>query len=152
VMAIDYNVKVKDITNITKGNWLKWAREIQFVFMEAGLWGYLDRSIEAPSKTKKLGEWSAYNMRIIGTLGRIVDDSLSQELEMDMTAANAWTLLKKWTHQDRMIAKMNAMCTALKTKFSLSKPMNTTISEIRDLTEIFDNNCEATLKVTPKML
>jgi hypothetical protein len=58
-MAIDYNVKVKDIAKLTEGNWLKWAREIQFAFMEAGLWGYLDGSIEAPSETKKLGEWSA---------------------------------------------------------------------------------------------
>jgi hypothetical protein len=102
-------------------------------FMEVGLSGYLDGSLEEPSESKKIVEWKQYNSRIIGTLGRIVDNSLAQELSADMTAANAWLLLKKRTWQDSMVAKLNAMRAAITTKFSPTKPENATIGEIRDL-------------------
>jgi hypothetical protein len=107
---------------------------VQFSFAEGGYLGYLDGTTEAPDADgKKLMEWKEYNRRIIGTLGQIIDDLLAQELEMDMTAADAWRLLKKRTHQDGMVAKLNAMQTAIKTKFSPSKSMTVTIAEIRDL-------------------
>jgi hypothetical protein len=88
-MGVDYNVKVKDIAKLCKGNWAKWSRDIRFSFMEAGLAGYLDRAIEELMETKKLTEWRQYNSHIIGTLGRVVDNSLAQELMSKMTAAEA---------------------------------------------------------------
>jgi hypothetical protein len=132
-MGFDYNVKVKDIVKLSKGNWAKWARDVSFSFMEAGLSGYLDRSLEEPTEAKKLNEWKQYNLRIIGTLGRIIDNSLAQELTADMTALDAWNLLKKRTQQVGMVAKLNAMRTAITTKFSPSKSTNATIGDICDL-------------------
>jgi hypothetical protein len=67
-----------------------------------------------------------------------VDDSLAQELAPDMSALDAWKLLKKRTQQDGMVAKLNAMRAAITTKFSSSKATNATIGDIRDLiTAIF---------------
>jgi hypothetical protein len=87
MVAFNYNVKVKDVTKLTEGNWAKWSREVQFSFAEGGYLGYLDGTTEAPDADgKKLMEWKEYNRRIIGTLGRIIDDSLAQEIEVDMTA------------------------------------------------------------------
>jgi hypothetical protein len=106
-MGLEYNVKVKDIAKLSKGNWSKWARDVGFSFMEAGLSGYLNRSIKEPSETKKVIEWRQYNSCIITTLGHIVNDSLSQELTPIMTVMEAWMLLKKPTRQDGMVAKLN---------------------------------------------
>jgi hypothetical protein len=118
---------------LTEGNWAKWSRDVSFSFMEAGLSGYLNGSIEEPSETKKLGEWKQYDSCIIGTLGRIADDSLTQELSAEMSTAEAWLLLKKRMRQDSMVAKLNAMRAAITMKFSSSKPMNVTIGEICNL-------------------
>src|SRR5882672_3702147 len=98
-MGLDYDIKVRGIDKITEGNWAKWGRDVTFAFMEAGLVGYLDGSIKAPSDTKENNEWLQYNSRIISTLGRIVDDSLAQELTPAMLAADAWAILKKRTSQ-----------------------------------------------------
>jgi hypothetical protein len=100
MVAFEYNIKIKDIAKLTEGTWAKWSRDIQFSFAEAGLLGYLDSTIEAPKADgKKLVDWKEYNCRIIGRLGRIVD-ALAQELEMDMTAVDAWKLLERRTHQE----------------------------------------------------
>jgi hypothetical protein len=61
-MGLDYNIKVKDNEKLTEGNWAKWARDVGFSFMEAGLSRYLDGSIEEPGKSKKLTEWRQYNL------------------------------------------------------------------------------------------
>jgi hypothetical protein len=108
-MGLDYNVKFKDIEKLTEGNWVKWVRDVRFSFMEAGLSGYINGSIEEPSESKKLVEWKQYNLCIIGTLGRIVNNSLAQELSADMSAVQTWLLLKKRTCQDGIVAKMNTM-------------------------------------------
>jgi hypothetical protein len=60
-------------------------------------------------------------------LGRIIDNSLAQELSTDMSAAQAWLLLKKRTRQDGMVVKLNAMRAAITMNFSSSKPTNATI-------------------------
>jgi hypothetical protein len=131
-MGVDYNMKVKDIAKLCERNWAKWSRDIGFSFMEAGLAGYLDGTIEELTETKKLAKWKQYNSRIIGTLGRVVDDSLAQELTSEMTAAEAWLLLKRRTQQDGMVAKLNAMRVAITMKFSSSKLTNTIISDKRN--------------------
>jgi len=103
--------------------------------MEAGLVGYLDGSIMAPSVNadlKEKNEWLQYNSCIIGTLGYIVDDSLAQELTPTMLASEAWAIVKKRTSQSGIIAKLNSMQAAITTKFSKAKEMNTTIGELCD--------------------
>jgi hypothetical protein len=132
-MGLEYNVKVKDIVRLSEGNWSKWARDIGFLFMEAGLSGYLDGSIEEPTEAKKAAEWRQYKSCIIGPLDHIINDSLAQELTPIMTAFQAWSLLKKQTQQDRMVVKLNVMRAAITTKFSMSKPTNAMIGDLQDL-------------------
>ena len=78
-------------------------------------------------------QWKAINSCIIGTLGRHVTPSLSQELEEDMSATEAWLLLKKRTQQDGIFAKLNAMHVALCTKFSHNTLTIDTLSKLKNL-------------------
>jgi hypothetical protein len=39
MMGLEYKVKVKGIVKLSEGNWPKWARDVGFSFMEAGLSG-----------------------------------------------------------------------------------------------------------------
>ena len=97
---------------LTEGNWEKWGWDVTFTLMEAGLVGYLDGSIKAPSinaNSKEKNEWLHYNSCIIGTLGHIVNDSLAQELTPMIRAEDAWAILKKRTTQSGIIAKLNSM-------------------------------------------
>ena len=74
------------------------------------------------------------NSRIIGTLAKHVSPALKQELEEDMLAADAWRMLKSRMHQEGIFAKLNAMHTALRTKFSFSTPTLDTLAELKKLT------------------
>ena len=144
-MTVYYDVKIRGIDKLVEGSWAKWKRDVTFAFLEAGLVGYLDGSLKAPTDPKDNPDWLAYNSRIIGTLGRLVDDSLAQELLPDMLAADAWVLLKRRTSQGGIIAKLNAMRAAITTKFSKAKETNITISELRDhLTSIFETGVAPT--------
>ena len=53
---------------------------------------------------------------------------LAQLLKMNMSAAEAWNLLKMKTQADGIMAKLNAMQTVIHTHFSYSTPTSTTIS------------------------
>jgi len=134
-MGIEYNVKIKDIEPLTEGRWAAWSREIKFSFLEAGLAQYLDGSNapDASDSKVKQNEWKLINSRIIGTLGRNVAPSLAQELDENMTAAEAWLLLKKRTQQDGIFAKLNAMHCALRIKFTHGTPMIDTLGELNNL-------------------
>src|SRR6266481_2752827 len=44
VVGLKYNVKVKDIELLSKGQWAAWSHEVRFSFLEAGLVQYLDGS------------------------------------------------------------------------------------------------------------
>lgn len=105
-MAIKYSVNVKDIPKLTDGQWSKWAREVRSTFREAGLLDYIDGSLEEPTDARKMAEWPIYNSRIIGTLGRSVDDTLVQQIEPLPTARQAWLLLEKRTNQGGIRAKL----------------------------------------------
>ena len=107
-MTIHNDIKIQGIDKLVEGSWAKWKRDVTFAFLEAGLVGYLDGSLKAPMDPKDNPGWLAYNARIIGTLGCLVDDSLAQELLPDMLAADAWVLLKQRTSQGGIIAKLNA--------------------------------------------
>ena len=50
-----------------------------------------------------------------------------------MLAADAWRMLKSRTHQEGIFTKLNAMHTALHTKFSFSTPTLDTLAEIKNL-------------------
>ena len=111
-MGIDYDIKVQGIDKLTEGNWEKRGQDITFAFMEAGLVGYLDGSIMAPSINADLkgkNEWLQYNSCITSTLGCMVNDSLAQELTSMMLVADAWAILKKRTIQSGIISKLNSM-------------------------------------------
>ena len=108
---------------------------MKFSFLEASLTQYLDGS-NAPLESDKASthaQWKAINSCIIGMLGRHVTPSLAQELEEDMSAAEAWLLLKKRTQQDSIFAKLNAMHVALHTKVSHNTPTIDTLSELKIL-------------------
>jgi len=47
-------------------------------------------------------------LHIIGTLGRNVVPALAKELDEDISATEAWQLLKKRTQQDSIFAKLNS--------------------------------------------
>ena len=87
-MAITYDVKIRGIDKLVEGNWAKWAWDVTFTFLEAGLVSYLDSSCKAPDDLKEKAEWLQYNSHIIGTLGRIIDDTFAQELSPSMLAVD----------------------------------------------------------------
>jgi len=65
--------------------------------------------------------------------------TLAQELSVEMSTVQAWLLLKKRTHQDGMVAKLNVMRATITTRFSSAKPTNSTIGEICNfLASIFE--------------
>ena len=96
-MAITYDVKIHGIDKLVEGNWAKWAWDVIFAFLEAGLVGYLDSLCKAPNDMKEKAEWLQYNSHIIETLGCIIDNTFAQELAPNMLAVDVWALLKKWT-------------------------------------------------------
>ena len=111
MVGIEYNVCIKDVEPLIKGHWNVWSRDVCFCFLEAGLIHFLDGT-HAPTEAdprKKHDKWAAINSRIIGTLRRIVSPGLKQQLTEDMTAADAWLLLKKRTQQDGIFVKLNSM-------------------------------------------
>src|SRR5882724_9351566 len=92
MVTIEYNMKIRDMEPLVEGHWTTWSREMKFSFLEASLAQYLDGS-NAPLKSDKVSthaQWKAINSHIIGRLGRPVTPSLAQELEEDMSAAQAW--------------------------------------------------------------
>src|SRR5882724_9735090 len=141
MVTIDYNVKIRDIEPLVEGHWTTWSCEMKFSFLEAGLAQYLNGS-NAPVESDKVSvhaQWKAINLHIIGMLGRHITPSLAQELEEDMSAVEAWLLLKKRTQQDGIFAKLNAMHVALHTKFSHNMPTIDTLSELKNLlTSIYE--------------
>src|SRR5882724_6184572 len=80
-------------------------------------------------------QWKSINSHIIGMLGRHVTPSLAQELDEDISTAEAWLLLKKRTQQDGIFAKLNAMHVSLCTKFSHNTLTIDTLSELKNLLE-----------------
>src|SRR5882672_8531225 len=135
MVGVEYNVKIRDLEPLTEGHWAVWSREVKFSFLEAGTAHNLDESY-APTEgdTKKThSDWKAINSCIIGTLGRHVAPALAQELDKDMSAAEAWKLLKKRTQQDGIFAKLNAMHNALRTKFSFGTPTIDTLGKLKNL-------------------
>src|SRR6266481_4906809 len=92
---VEYNVKIKDVEPLTEGRWAEWSWDIEFAFLEAGMADYLDGSNEpADTDSKKVhAEWKSINSRIIGTLGKHVSRPLAQDLQADMPAAIAWSML-----------------------------------------------------------
>ena len=144
-MAIEYTVNIKDILKLTEGHWPKWAREVRSAFREAGLLGYIDGTLDEPTDARKLAEWNSYNSRIIGTLGRIVDDALMQDIEALLNARQAWLLLERRTNQGGIGAKLNAIRNALTMKFSFTTPTTSTIATIKDLlSTIYENGVAPT--------
>src|SRR6266481_9526742 len=135
MVAVEYNVCIKEVEPLAEGRWADWSHTMMFSFMQAGLVDYLDGENEPPesSTQKQKQEWLAINSRIIGTFGLHIMKPLAQLLRMDMTAAEAWTLLKKKTQADGIMAKLNAMQAAICARFTYSIPTSTTISEIQDL-------------------
>ena len=134
MVTTEYSMKIRDIEPLVEGNWTTWSREMKFSFLEAGLTQYLDSS-NAPVKSDKTSmhaQWKAINSCIIGTLGRHVTPALGQELEEDMSAPEAWLLLKKRTQQG-IFAKLNAMHISLHTKFSHNMPTIDTLSKLKNL-------------------
>jgi len=135
MVTTNYNVKIRDIEPLVEQCWTTWSCEMKFSFLEASLTQYLDGS-NAPLKSDKASmhsQWKAINLQIFGMLGRHVTPSLAQELEEDMSAAEAWLLLKKRTQQDSIFAKLNAMHVSLCTKFSHNMPTIDTLSELKNL-------------------
>jgi hypothetical protein len=45
-MVLEYHVRVKDLEKLSEGSWLKWSWEMEFSFLEAGLMGYINGSID----------------------------------------------------------------------------------------------------------
>ncbi len=115
MVAVEYNVHIKEVEPLAEGHWADWSRTMMFSFMQAGLADYLDGENGPPesSTQKQKQEWLAINSRIIGTFGLHTTKHLAQLLQMDMTAAEAWTLLKKKTQADGIMAKLNAMQAAI---------------------------------------
>ena len=137
---MDYNVNIIDIPKLVDGQWAKWAREVRSAFREAGMLGYITGSLKQPTDAREFADWQIYNSRIIGTLGRIIDDALVQEIETLETAREAWLLLEKRMNPGGIGAKLNAIRNALMTKFSTSTPTTSTIAEIKDLlSTIYEN-------------
>jgi len=96
-MAVKYNICIKDIDLLVEGQWDVWSCDVQFCFLEAGLVHYLDGTgapVEADPR-KKHDEWATINSCIIGTLGQNVFPTLKQQLTEDMSAMDAWKLLRK---------------------------------------------------------
>ena len=135
MVTTEYNVKIRDIEPLVEGCWTTWSCEMKFSFLEASLTQYLDGS-NAPLKSDKVSmhsQWKAINLCIIGMLGRHITPSLHKELKEEMSAMEAWLLLKKRTQQDGIFTKLNAMHVALRTKFSHSMPTIDTLSELKNL-------------------
>ena len=71
MVAVEYNIRIKDIDPLVEGQWDVWSRDVRFCFLEAGLVHYLDGTgapVEADPR-KKHDEWATINSCIIGTLG-----------------------------------------------------------------------------------
>ena len=135
MVTVDYNVKMRDIEPLVEGHWPALSREMKFSFLEAGITHYLDGS-NAPNEYDKKSvqtEWKIINSHIIGTLGRHIAPALAEELREDMSATEAWSLLKKRTQQDGIFANLNAMHVTIPIKFSHNTLTIDTLSELKNL-------------------
>jgi transposase InsO family protein len=142
---LDYNVRIKDVEKLKEGAWLQWSKDMEFAFMEAGFMGFIDGSVGEPTETKKLAEWQQINSRIVGTLGKHVDNTLRRLLTPTMTAKDAWDALKREAHQAGMITKISAITSAMNTKFSDPRNTARTISEIEDfISDIYEGGTAPT--------
>jgi len=88
-------------------NWLSWRRLIHIAAMAKGAFGYLDSSITCPStppatipspaetswnsNTPSLNEWKACNTWILGLLIFNTRNPAGLGINIDSTAAKAWT-------------------------------------------------------------
>src|SRR5882672_9210871 len=135
MVGVEYKMKTRDLEPLTEGHWAVWSHEVKFYFLEAGIVHYLDESyVPTKGDTKKThSDWKAINSHIIGTLGRHIMPALAQELDEDMSATEAWKLLKKRTQQDGIFAKLNTMHNTLCTKFSFSMPTIDAFGELKNL-------------------
>ena len=111
MVTVDYNMKIRDIEPLVEGHWAAWSHEMKFSFLEAGIAHYLNGS-NAPDESNKKSvqtKWKIINSHIIGTLGRHVAPALAEELGEDMSATEAWSLLK---HMLQSIFHANIMLLA----------------------------------------
>lgn len=129
-MGHEYNVKVNIEEKLREGNWAKWSKDMEFTFMEAGIMDYIDGTYHIPIDEKMTPAWKSINSRIVGTLGKHVEDSLKGLLTSSMLTREAWGLLKLRTQQGGLLAKMSAITTAICSRFDDMQRTNVTIAEI----------------------
>ncbi|KAF8584729.1 hypothetical protein K439DRAFT_1616527 [Ramaria rubella] len=97
-----------------------------------------------PTDTELLMTWSNTNDRIVGGLCQAVTDPLMREIENYITATEAWDHLKKKTHHASIVSKLNAIHTAVCTRFTSHETISATITEFKDLIAIIYDNKEPT--------
>jgi len=81
------------------------------------------------------------NNQIIGALSMVIEASLQRELETITNAKSAWDRLKEKMHAKGIIAKLEALTSAIQGHITSSIPASTTITEIKDaLTSVFEGS------------
>src|SRR6266481_5470497 len=77
MVAVEYNVHIKEVEPLAEGRWADWSRTMMFSFMQARLADYLDGENEPLelSMQKQKQEWLAINSRIIGTVQNVIETS-----------------------------------------------------------------------------
>ncbi|KAF8578093.1 hypothetical protein K439DRAFT_1621594 [Ramaria rubella] len=95
-------------------------------------WKYIDPNTLVPTDEDEKMKWIEIHDQLVGVLGMIVDPSLQHKLESIMEAPKAWLKLKEKTHSHGIIAKLESVSTAIRTRFSADVPFSKTITEIWD--------------------
>jgi hypothetical protein len=140
-MTRDFNVKFSStIGKLKEGEWMKWSREVGMSLRAQHAWGYIDGTQVVPKEgTAEKLEYLAEHDQIVGALGTIVEASLQNELLTITDAKGAWMKLKEKTHSKGIIAKLEAITSAIRNCFNSSTPASTTIVEIKDsLATVFE--------------
>ncbi|KAF8572768.1 hypothetical protein K439DRAFT_1625546, partial [Ramaria rubella] len=116
--------------NLTKGDWVRWSREVRMSLRAQKAWKYVDSTSTKPTEKAEAQEWAEVNNQIIGALGTIVDLLLQRELESITEAPVAWKRLWDKTQSTGIIARLESMQTVIRNRFSPDTPFSTTITEI----------------------
>ncbi|KAF8573433.1 hypothetical protein K439DRAFT_1625086 [Ramaria rubella] len=83
-----------------------------------------------PTDKDRREKWNEIHDQLVGAMGTIVDPSLQRELESITETLKAWLKLKEKTHSHGIIAKLESISMAIRTRFSPEIPFR--ITEVQD--------------------
>ncbi|KAF8586152.1 hypothetical protein K439DRAFT_1615380 [Ramaria rubella] len=131
-MTQDFTIKFSKIEKLKVGGWIRWSREVKMSLHAQKPWKYINPNTPVPTDKDGKEKWNEIHDQLVGVMGMIVDPSLQHELESIMEALKAWLKLKEKTHSHGIIAKLESISMAIRTRFSAETLFSKTITELQD--------------------